>query len=103
MVQNSLCKGCQQKNACEDAYRRLGHSNAPPVTTNVLVAFVAPLLTFVLALAAAQMVRVDWAHPTVILLMRFVVALAATALVAAGGAWWMRSSPTKQQEMRQND
>jgi len=68
----------------------------------VLVAFVLPLLTFVLVLAGAQQFCAGWAHPNVIVLARFVVALAVTALVAAGGAWWMRSPSQGQQEMRQN-
>jgi len=80
----------------------LGHSTVPAVTVNVLVAFVLPLLTFVLALAASQRMWAGLAPAKIMMLVSFLTALAATILVAAAGAWWMRSTCNEQQEMRRN-
>ena len=96
MTQNRQCKGCQHRNTCEDMYRRLGHSTAPSVTAHVLVAFVLPLVVFVFSLAGAQKMWSGLANPQLITLVSFLSALAATALLAALGAWWLRSARNNQ-------
>lgn len=95
MTQDRQCKGCQHHNTCDDMYRRLGHSQAPPVTVHVLVAFVMPLIVFVFSLAGAQKIWSALAYPQLITLMSFLSALAATALLAGLGAWWLRSARNK--------
>ena len=102
VIENRLCKGCQHQNACEDVYRRLGHSTGPAVTQQVLVAFVGPMLVFVAALAGARQLWSCLVYPKVITLASFLTALAGAALWAAGGAWWLRSACQGQHEKRQN-
>ena|GEM_PF-879336 len=43
---NDYCSQCPQKDGCKDVYRRLGQSDAPPVTGKVFWAFVAPIGLF---------------------------------------------------------
>ena len=95
MTQDRQCRGCQHQNSCEDMYRRLGHSTAPSVTAHVLVAFVMPLLVFVLSLGAAQKMWSGLAYPQLVTLVSFLSALATTALLTALGAWWLRSARNK--------
>jgi hypothetical protein len=101
-MQNRSCKGCQHHNTCEEVYRCLGHSNAPPVTANVLVAFVLPMVTFVVTLGVSRGMWGSLAPAKIMALLSFLVALAATVLVAAAGAWWMRTTDNELQEMRRN-
>jgi len=101
-MQDRACKGYQNHSTCESVYRRLGHSNAPPVTSNVLVAFVLPMVTFVVTLGVSQGMWCGLAPAKIMTLLSLLAALAATILVAAGGAWWMRTTGNELQEMRQN-
>ena len=101
-MQDRACKGCQHHRTCESVYRCLGHSNAPPVTVNVLVAFVFPLVTFVVTLGISQGMWGGLASAKVMTLLSSLAALATTVLVAAAGAWWMRTTSNEQREMRQN-
>ncbi|MFC1763211.1 hypothetical protein ACFL6U_14175 [Planctomycetota bacterium] len=48
------CSGCQNETRCEDVYRRLGDSDAPPIAGKVVLAFIVPMLLFILALAASD-------------------------------------------------
>jgi len=68
----------------------------------VLVAFVLPMLTFVVTLGVSQGLWGGPAPAKVMTLLSFLAALAVTVLVAAAGAWWMRTTSNKLQEMRQN-
>ena len=101
-MQKRQCPSCQNHNSCERAYQRLGQSNAPSVMAPVLAAFVLPLVTFVLALAASQKLCARLVPTSIMTLVSFLAALAATVLVAAAGAWWMRTTSNERQEVRQN-
>ncbi len=101
-MKNEPCKGCHDHSGCESAYRSLGHSTTPPVTINVLAAFVLPLVTFVLALAVSQRIWAGLAPAKIMTLASFITALVATALITAGGAWLVRPTCNGQQETRQN-
>lgn len=101
-MQQKQCSGCQNLNSCERIYQRLGHSHAAPVLAPVLVAFVLPLVTFVLALAASQKVCAGLSSENLSLLLSFLMALGATVASAAAGAWWLRLTCNEQQEVREN-
>ena len=45
------CSGCRYRGRCEEVYRCLGASDAPPVAGKILGAFVLPLGVFLSALA----------------------------------------------------
>ena len=101
-MQKRQCPSCQNHSSCEQAYQRLGQSKAPSVMAPVLAAFVLPLVTFVLALAASQEACAGLASAKLTLLVSFLMALGATVTIAAAGAWWLRSTCSEQQEVREN-
>ncbi len=49
MTQQHECQGCQHHNSCEDIYRRLGHSDTSSVAVKVCIAFILPLIAFVVS------------------------------------------------------
>lgn len=55
MTQPDQCDGCSQANGCKEAYRQIGCTEGPPVTPAVLVAFLLPLVLFIVSLGT-----LDW-------------------------------------------
>jgi len=53
MAQSKSCEGCSQAHECSKVYEQLGGSEGPPVTRIALVAFLLPILVFVVALAGS--------------------------------------------------
>ena len=51
MEQQQFCQDCHQKHDCQEIYRKMGGSDCPPVFKKVLVAFLLPMLVFVVSLA----------------------------------------------------
>jgi hypothetical protein len=101
-MQKRQCPSCQNHSSCEQAYQRLGRSKAPPVMVHVFAAFVLPMVTFVLALAASQEACAGLASAKIAMLVSFLMALGATVTIAAAGAWWLRLTCNEQQEVREN-
>ena len=56
MDQQNLCKGCIQQNRCQEAYERLGSFQGPSVLNAVLIAFLMPMVVFIVSLAAFDLV-----------------------------------------------
>lgn len=50
MVQKENCRNCHQKHDCQEVYRRLGNSTCPSVVTKTIVAFLLPLVVFIISL-----------------------------------------------------
>lgn len=50
MTQPNQCDGCSQADGCKEAYRQLGCTEGPSVTLTVLVAFLLPLVVFIVSL-----------------------------------------------------
>ncbi len=50
MTQPDQCDGCRQTDGCKEAYRQPGGMEGPSVTLTVLVAFLLPLVVFIVAL-----------------------------------------------------
>ena len=51
MEQQQFCQNCHQKHDCQEVYRKMGGSKCPPVFLKVLVAFLLPMVVFVISLA----------------------------------------------------
>mgnify|MGYP003801798133 CR=1 FL=1 len=47
------------KDSCKEAYRKLGESKAPNVLTKVILAFLLPLILFILSIAAFERLLTD--------------------------------------------
>ncbi|MBN2180926.1 MAG: hypothetical protein JW715_03355 [Sedimentisphaerales bacterium] len=62
MVQQEFCKDCYHKHDCQQVYRQLGHSTCPSVLRKVIVAFLLPLLVFIVSLVVLDrfFAAADW-------------------------------------------
>ena len=54
MDQQNLCQGCIQQNRCQEAYERLGRFQGPSVVRKVLIAFLMPMVVFIVSLAVLE-------------------------------------------------
>ncbi len=51
MDEKKFCDNCMQKHDCQSIYRQLGDVEGPSVVIKVIVAFLLPLLVFIVTLA----------------------------------------------------
>jgi len=54
MVEKGFCDNCTQKHNCSSIYRQLGNTHSPSVVSKVLIAFVLPLLVFIISLGVFE-------------------------------------------------
>jgi hypothetical protein len=52
--QNDLCSGCGQRSSCGSVYQKLGTARGPSVLGKSLIAFILPIVLFLLVLAASD-------------------------------------------------
>ena len=93
MTQQHECQGCQNRNSCEDIYRRLGHSDMSPVAVKVCIAFIFPLIAFVMSLAFANRMLEGAMDNQGATLISFAVAFVGAIAVAVLGSRIMRARP----------
>ena len=80
MTQPNQCDGCSQADGCKEAYRQLGCAEGPSVTLTVLVAFLLPLVLFIVSLGAFG----GWLEGRVAESYRTLLALILALLVTTG-------------------
>lgn len=51
MIEQEFCDNCNQKHKCSSIYHQLGNSNGPSVAVKVVIAFLLPLVVFIISLA----------------------------------------------------
>ena len=56
MVSGSFCKDCFQKHDCRSAYEQLGKSSGESIMLKVTLAFLLPLIVFIVSLAISERV-----------------------------------------------
>ena len=54
MAKQEFCEDCKQKHDCQEIYKQLGDVKGPSVVVKVIVAFLLPLVVFIVSLAAFQ-------------------------------------------------
>ncbi len=54
MTEQEFCQSCQQRQSCQAAYEKLSSVKGPSVLLKVLVAFLLPMLVFIIALVVAD-------------------------------------------------
>ena len=80
MEKQDSCKGCVDKDRCQEAYRRSGHIEGPSVVLNVVVAFLLPILIFIGVLAGLERILADRIQTEgVRTILSFLLALLTTA------------------------
>lgn len=50
MAQSDVCSGCSNAHTCKEVYGRLGAVGGPSVASKVVIAFLLPMVAFVVAL-----------------------------------------------------
>lgn len=56
MGQQELCGKCSQKHDCARVYEQLGNTEGPSIVTKVVLAFLLPLVVFIVSLAVFERV-----------------------------------------------
>jgi hypothetical protein len=51
MAENEFCDNCNQKHNCGSIYHQLGNTNGPSMVVKVVLAFLLPLVVFIISLA----------------------------------------------------
>lgn len=51
MNEQEFCDNCNQKHNCGSIYHQLGNTNSPSVVIKVVIAFLLPLVVFIISLA----------------------------------------------------
>ena len=54
MAEQNICEDCKQKHDCRRIYEQLGDVEGPSVVVKVIVAFLLPLVVFIVSLAVFQ-------------------------------------------------
>jgi uncharacterized membrane protein len=54
MAEQNICEDCKQKHDCQEIYKQLGDVEGPSVVIKVIVAFLLPLVVFIVSLAVFQ-------------------------------------------------
>lgn len=54
MSKQEFCQDCNQKHDCRDAYRQLGNIKSPSIAFKVVLAFLLPIVVFILSLMAFE-------------------------------------------------
>ena len=59
MAQHKLCENCPQAHECQEVYRHLGNVKGPSIAVKVIVAFLLPIIIFIIALAVFEWILKD--------------------------------------------
>ena len=79
MVRKESCQTCKQKSDCTNVYRELGNAEGPPVTTKIVLAFLLPLVVFIVSLGVCErMFAAALSGGSVLTLVSFLMALLVT-------------------------
>ena len=54
MTQQKLCQQCNQRRDCGQVYEQVGRSEGPSIVKKVVLAFLVPLVVFVISLAVFE-------------------------------------------------
>jgi len=54
MVEQKLCQECNQRQGCQEVYKQLGEAEGPSVVSKVVLAFLLPLVVFIVLLACFE-------------------------------------------------
>jgi len=56
MVEQKFCQSCSQKHECQEAYKKLANFKGSSVVFKVIIAFLLPLITFIVSLTVLERV-----------------------------------------------
>jgi len=59
MKQNEFCEKCGDKSRCQDAFRQMDKTQGKHVVRNIILAFLLPLVIFIVVLAISQQLLIN--------------------------------------------
>ena len=59
MALQTFCNNCIQEHSCRSIYEKMGDASGAPVTLKVILAFLLPLIVFIISLAVFEKVFTD--------------------------------------------
>lgn len=59
MAQQKFCQNCIEKNNCQEVFQHLGHIQGHSVVLEVIVAFLLPLVVFIVSLAIYERILAE--------------------------------------------
>ena len=77
MKKENFCHNCIQEHQCQEAWRLLGGADSPGLTGKVVLAFLVPLTTFIVALAVCRLFLKNLGGKQLQTIITFLLALAA--------------------------
>lgn len=78
MEKNDYCSRCGQKQTCRDLYEKMGRTTGPNVALSAMIAFLAPIIVFIVSLAGAEKLLESWFEGKVLTFLSFLTALCIT-------------------------
>ena len=75
------CSGCNQKDRCSQLYEKLGKTQGPNVSRKAILAFLTPILVFILSLAGAERLLQNRFKGKMLTVTCFLAALGGTLIV----------------------
>jgi len=72
------CQECEQKHKCQEIYQQLGKAQGPSVAFKAVVAFLLPLLIFIVSLAAFEGILAGITDIKLCIALGFLLALLVT-------------------------
>lgn len=86
MFEQKFCEACPERHECQKVYKQLGEAEGPSVVSKVVLAFLLPLVVFIVSLAAfewilAGAIEAEGLRTGVSLLPAFSVTVALTLII----------------------
>lgn len=78
MEKNDYCTGCGQKQTCRDLYEKIGRTTGPNVALSAMIAFLAPIIVFIVSLAGAEKLLESWFEGKLVTFLSFLSGLCVT-------------------------
>ena len=86
MVEQEQCRDCNERHACRDVFEKLGKAAGPSVVLKVVLAFLLPLVIFIVSLAVfgwvlAVVIEAEAVRTAVSVLLALVVTFLAILII----------------------
>ena len=78
---NDSCSDCSQKETCRQVYEKIGKDKGPNVAWKAIVAFLVPILVFIVVLAVSQRLLESRLESRGLTIVSFLAAVCVTLLV----------------------
>lgn len=96
MAQEKFCQDCDQKHDCQKIYEQLGNVKGPSVVFKVIVAFLLPVVVFIVSLAVFEEILAKAVNTEELqTLLSFLISLLITFIFVVGYSLFVASRNSK--------